>query len=192
MSKLLKVLMEDGITRKLLNALPCGLVIINSDGTVLVVNNIVEHLFGVKQAHISGGGLGNVFCCIYADENRDKYGSSEICSHCEIQKLALNALYSNQKKRARISLQASIKGQIKDLNVLVCAAPLRFKDDRLSILTLENITNLRAIVQRRHDKGFWGIVSRDEKMRELCETIKQIAQTDAPVLIRGRVEPEKN
>jgi transcriptional regulator with PAS, ATPase and Fis domain len=185
MSELHNVMLEEGITKELLNALPCGLVIIDREGTVLAVNNIMERIFGIKQVDASGVGFGKVFCCIYTDDDEDKYGASEICTHCEIRKLALNALYSNQKKSARVSIQASIRGQIKDLTVLICAAPLKFKDKRLSILTLEDITNLRSLVPRSQEKGFWGIISRDEKMTELFDTIRQIAQTDAPVLIQG-------
>jgi transcriptional regulator with PAS, ATPase and Fis domain len=95
------------------------------------------------------------------------------------------AIYSNEKKKRRISLQVNINDHIKDVIFLVCAAPLKFKKDRLSVLTIEDISNLKSILPRHEKNGFRGIVCQDKKMKALCGTVKQIAQTDASVLIQG-------
>ena len=185
MNDLFDILQNNDITRELMDALPCGLLIIDEEGTVLSLNNVMEHIFGVKAEEISGQGFGKVFCCINSEGDHSGYGKSEACSHCETRKLALKALYSDQKQRGKIALQIKMNGQIKDVTVLMCASPFKLKAERLGILTIEDITNLKSLLPRQREEGFWGIVCRDEKMMDLCETVKQVAQTDAPVLIQG-------
>ena len=185
MSELKKILQDDSFTRPLINALPCGVVVIQEDGQIVACNNVIEHIFGVRNAEVIGEGFGKALCCINSYENRRECGSTEECQDCEVRKLALMALYSNQKKRGRISLQVNIKRHIKDVTILICASSLTYRHIRLGILTIEDITNLKSILPSGSQAGFRGIVGNDEKIKALCATIKQISQTDAPVLIQG-------
>jgi transcriptional regulator with PAS, ATPase and Fis domain len=185
MSDILSTVKENDLTGELLNALPCGILIINEDGNVLRLNNVVEHIFGVKNAEVIGKGFGSALCCINSCEEKDDCGSGNGCEQCEVRKLAMMALYSEQKKKRRVSLQVNINSHIKDITFLLCAAPFYTKNERLSILTIEDITNLKSILPQQSETGFWGIVCGDPKMKALCETVKQIAQTNAPVLIQG-------
>ena len=149
------------------------------------LNDTIEHIFGVKNAEVIGKDIGRALCCIYTCDMTDKCETDDGCGQCEVRKLALMALYSNEKKKGRVSLQVNIDRHIKDVTFLVCAAPFIFKKDRLSILTIEDITNLKSILPPRSTEGFHGIVCKDKTMKALCETVKQIAQTEAPVLIQG-------
>jgi transcriptional regulator with PAS, ATPase and Fis domain len=185
MNDLDKILQENTFTSQLMNALPCGVLIINEDGKIMTFNNVIEHIFGVKNAEVIGQGFGKTLCCINSCEGKDECGSTNGCEDCEVRKLALMALYSNQKKKRRISLQVNINRHIKDVTFLICASPLKFGSNRLGILTIEDITNLKSILPPRSEEGFRGIVCNDEKMKALCETVRQISRTDAPVLIQG-------
>jgi transcriptional regulator with PAS, ATPase and Fis domain len=176
---------ESNSVSKLLDALPCGVLAITEDGKIARLNNVIEQIFGVKNAELIGKGYGKALHCINTCEGRYGCGSTNGCADCEIRKLALMALYSNHKKRRRISLQVSINSHVKDVSFLMCASPLKFRGDRFCILTIEDITNLKSILPAGSEEGIRGIVCQDEKMKELCETVKQIAQTDAPVLIQG-------
>ena len=185
MSDISRAFKENDLTSELLNALPCGILVITEDGTVVGLNNTIEHIFGVKYAEVIGEGFGRALCCVHSCDVKDNCGSDDGCEECGVRKLALTALYSNEKKRRRVSLQVNIDRHIKDVTFLVCAAPFKFKKDRLSILTIEDITNLKSILPPRNTEGIRGIVFKDERMEALCETVKQIAPTDAPVLIQG-------
>jgi len=185
MSDLEKILQDNSFTSQLIDALPCGVLIINEDGKIVAFNNVIEHIFGVKNAEVIGEGFGKALCCINSCEDKDECGSTNGCGECGVRKLALMALYSNQKKRRRISLQVNVNRHIKDVSFLICASPLKFRNNRLGILTIEDITNLKSILPPRSEEGFRGIVGNDEKMKALCGTVKQISQTDAPVLIQG-------
>ena len=185
MSDLKKILEDDSFTGPLINALPCGVLVINEDGQIVACNNVIEHIFGVKKAEVIGEGFGKALCCINSCEDTEECGSANECEGCKVRKLALMALYSNQKKRRRISLQVNVNHHIKDVTFLICASSLTYRNNRLGILTIEDITNLKSILPSGSEAGFRGIVGNDEKMKALCATIKQVSQTDAPVLIQG-------
>jgi transcriptional regulator with PAS, ATPase and Fis domain len=176
---------KNNIVGKLLDALPCGLLAITEDGKIVRLNNVIERVFGVKNAELIGKSYGKALHCINVREDHNKCGSANGCAECEIRKVALMALNSNEKKRRRVALQVSINSHVKDVSFLICASPLKVGSDRLCILTIEDITNLKYILPPNSEEGFRGIVCSDEKMKTLCKSVKQIAHTDAPVLIQG-------
>ncbi len=176
---------ENNSVSNLLDALPCGVLAITGDGKVVRLNNVIEQIFGVKKVELIGKGYGKALGCINTCEGGDRCGSANGCADCEVRKLALMALYSNDKKRRRVALQVNINSHVKDVSFLMCASPLKFGGDRLCILTIEDITNLKSILPPSSEEGFQEIVCSDEKMKALCKTVKQIAHTDAPVLIQG-------
>lgn len=185
MSDLSKIIQDDSWARAIIEAMPCGLLIIDGQGSVLAVNSIVEHVFGVEQHDIAGKGFGDALCCIYTLDESAACCVSDPCKHCEIRELALKAIYQNRKRRARTTLQTIIKGQVQELILLLCTVPFRFQNKRLGLLLIEDISNLRTLAQPDTENGFRGIIGQDARMLELFETIRQIGPTDAPVLIQG-------
>jgi len=185
MSRLASLLKESDSIRTLLNALPCGVLVISTDGKVVALNNVIESVFGVKHAQVTGEGFGKALCCVNSCEDQDPCGYDHECSGCEIRNLAMLALHSNLKKKRRVSLQVSIEQHVKDVTFLLSASPFKFSGYRLALLTIEDITNLKSIMPRSGNDGYHGIVCSNPKMKSLCDTIRQIAQTDAPVLIQG-------
>ncbi|MGD1968098.1 MAG: sigma 54-interacting transcriptional regulator [Desulfobacterales bacterium] len=185
MSDISKAFKKEDLAGEVLNALPCGILVINKDGKVVRLNNVIEHIFGVTNADVIGNGFGQALCCVYSCDDNQTCGTSDGCSDCEIRRLAMTALYSKHKKKRRVSLQVNINSHIKDITFLMCASPFQFGNERLSILTIEDITHLKSILPQQSQEGFRGIVGSDPKMKALCETVKQIAPTNAPVLIQG-------
>ena len=185
MGDLQTLLKNNDFAGQILNSLPCGILVIAEDGTIVTVNNVIEHLFGVKQADVVEEGFGKALCCVRSCEEEDKCGAADECSECEVRNLGMMALYSNQKKRRRVTLQVDIDQHVKDVTVLICAAPLTVGKDRFSVLTIEDITNLKSTLPSFKEAGFHGIVYNDPKMIALCRSIQHIANTDASVLIQG-------
>jgi transcriptional regulator with GAF, ATPase, and Fis domain len=74
---------------------------------------------------------------------------------------------------------------VRDLDLLISAFPFTLNDELFSILLIENISTLKAFVPDDTTEGFRGIVGRSSNMQELFDTIRQVARTDAPVLVQG-------
>lgn len=185
MNDITKLLRDDTLARILMDSVPFGLFIVDGDGRVMAVNNMLERVLGVTEQTIVGKGSGETLGCLHASEAPEGCGSGEYCKDCECRKLALTAISQNQKRNANVYFQLIIDGQVRDLTLLASAAPFTFNNKRFAVLIITDITRLSSMSPPDTYNGFRGIVGRDEKMQELFDTIRQVARTDAPVLIQG-------
>jgi len=185
MNDIAKLLRDNTFARILMDSVPLGLFVVDGDGRVMAVNNVLKRVLGVTEQAVVGKGSGETLGCLHASETTEGCGFAEYCKDCECRKLALTAISRNQKRKARAYFQLIIDGQVRDLTMLVSAVPFTFNNKRFAVLIIADITQLSSISPSDTGNGFRGILGRDEKMQELSETIRQVARTDAPVLIQG-------
>jgi transcriptional regulator with PAS, ATPase and Fis domain len=178
-------LRENSFARTLVDSLPCGLLVVDKHGHVQAVNNILENVLKVSKKTAVGKGTGNALGCLCVAEQPKGCGSGESCNGCEIQKLTFTALSTNRQQRTRTHSQIIIDGQVRDLDILISAFPFTLNDELFSILIIENTSTLKAFVPDDTIEGFRGIVGRSSNMQELFDTVRQVARTDAPVLVQG-------
>jgi len=169
----------------LVDSLPCGLLVVDSQGRVQIVNNILENVLKVNKKAAVGKGTGNALGCICANEHPKGCGFGECCKDCEVKKLTFDSLSTNQKRRTSAHLQLISDGLVRDLDILISSFPFTLNNELYSILIIENLSTLRAFVPDETQEGFRGIVGRSSSMLELFDTVRQVVRTDAPVLIQG-------
>ena len=68
---------------------------------------------------------------------------------------------------------------------MISASPFTHNGEAFCLLIIEDPDALKAFTPPDTRDGFRGIVGQSDNMRELFDTIRQVAQTDAPVLIQG-------
>ena len=70
------------------------------------------------------------------------------------------------------------------MSLSIRVLPFVFAENRFAalIIELKNVDNFAAAITKR---GYRGIVGESTVMNELFESIRQLAQSDAPVLIQG-------
>ena len=161
-----------------MNSLPCGLVVVDRNGRVRAVNNISERVLMISKQTVIGKGTGNVLGCLHVSDHPKGCGFAECCHYCEVQKLAVKALDTNQNQKASTHFQLVIDGQVRDLTLFLSAFPFTFDDESFSILMIENLSTISAFAPKEAREGFWGLVGSSRKMRELFDTIRQVACTD--------------
>jgi len=171
--------------RTLVDSLPCGLLVVDRQGRVQVVNNILENVFKVNKKAALGKGTGNVLGCLCANEHPKGCGFGECCKDCEVRRLTFNSLSTNQKQRTRAHLQLIRDGLVRDLDILISSFPFTLNNELFGILFIENLGTLRAFAPDDTAEGFRGIVGRSDSMLDLFNTIRQIAPTEAAVMIQG-------
>lgn len=169
----------------LVDSVPCGLLVVDSQGRVQIVNNILENVLKVNKKAAVGKGTGNVLGCLCANEHPKGCGYGECCKDCEVKKLTFNSLATNRKQRTRAHLQLISDGLVRDLEILISSFPFTLNNELFSILIIENLSTLKAFVPDETQEGFRGILGRSSSMLELFDTVRQVARTDAPVLIQG-------
>jgi transcriptional regulator with PAS, ATPase and Fis domain len=185
LNKIANLLEANSFARTLVDSLPCGLLVVDRQGRVQVVNDILENVLKVNKKAALGKGTGNALGCFCVNDHPKDCGFGDCCKDCEVQKLTLNSLSTKQKQRTRAHLQIIIDGQVRNLDLLISAFPFTLNKELFSILIIENLGTLRAFVPDDTKEGFRGIVGRSSNMLELFDTIRQVARTDAPVLIQG-------
>ena len=187
MENLYIMLKNKEFAKTFLDSLPCGLLIIDEKGSVVAQNNVIEHIFGPSHQSSIEHKIGNALRCLYSYGNTDSCGSASVCEDCEIHKLASIVLTKNQSRKTRISLPLVIDKQVREIMLLLHAAPCKFNNLHFCLLTIEDIDlpRLKSFSSADSEYGFRGIVGEDKKMLALFDTIKQVARTDAPVHIQG-------
>ena len=179
------MLRENSFVRNLMDCLPCGVIVVDEGGRVKALNSVLQNAVGVTEPGVLGKGSGNALGCVRASEHPKGCGTEECCNYCELRMLGLSVLYGTKKQRTSVSLQLVIDGQIRDVALLLSAVPFTYFEKRYAILIIEDITPLKSISAPDTQSEFRGILGQDEKIKNLFDTIRQIARTDSPVLLQG-------
>jgi len=177
---------QDRFLKTLFDAVPCGILVVDSDRRIQSVNNLLERTFGISRAEVISKRGGEALRCVHASDSPKGCGFAEFCKTCEVRNTALEALAGKTVHRSKAHVRLLVDGNERDLVLLVSAAPIEYKNQRYAIVILEDITELNQLRHRlKTDQGFAGIIGRDPRMLELFDTIKEVADVDAPVLIQG-------
>ena len=97
------LLSDDRLARVIMEALPCGLMIIDRNGRVMALNNIFERVFGVREIDAIQKRFGDVLGCLNALRDALTCGSSGRCRTCEIRKIATTTLMRRQGVLIRLT-----------------------------------------------------------------------------------------
>jgi len=177
---------QNEFLKGLFSAIPCGVLIVDRDRRVLVVNSVIERIFGVSDAAVTGMSGGEVLRCVHVQDSPDGCGFGDHCRTCLVRKTALDAIGGQQINRNRADMELLVRGKPRNLTLLVSAAPFDHEGERLAVVVMEDITELSTLRARlKTEHTFAGIISQDDRMLELFETIREIADVNIPVLIQG-------
>ena len=171
--------------KTIFDALPCGLIVIDGKGIILTVNALMEGVFGIEGESSVGKPLGYALGCLNAVEGVVSCGSVSDCQACTVWNLAVSSISRNQKQKAQATLLVSANGQVRDWPLLIRVLPFAFSDKRFAILIIEHLKSIDSIPATATQKGFRGIIGESAVMKEIFGSIRQIAQSEAPVLIQG-------
>ncbi len=177
---------QEGFLKVLFEAMPCGVLVVDKDRRVQAVNDILEQTFGLSEATVLNKLGGDALGCIHAYESPKGCGHTPSCQTCQIKNTAMDAIAGAKVSRRKAWVQLTKGGIIKDMVLLVSAAPIKYGKEKFAIVILEDITELNGLRRRlKTEQSFAGIVGRDEKIQELFETIREVAEAKVPVLIEG-------
>jgi transcriptional regulator with PAS, ATPase and Fis domain len=180
------LLNQEEFLKVLFEAIPCGVLVVDDEWRVHAVNDVVERTFGTAATEIVDGRPGDALHCIHVYEGSKGCGSAEWCKTCRIRGAAKQASTGGRTHRDRTKVKVLLDGNVHELVLLVSSAPVEFNGRKFALVILENVTEISSL--KGHvdvDDGFAGIVGRNPRMRELFETIREVAAVTAPVLIEG-------
>ena len=171
--------------KTIFDALPCGLMVIDGNGLILTVNSLLQDAFGIKGASVAGKPFGHALGCLNAVDGSVGCGFKSDCQICAVRDLAVTSISKNQKQKSQTTLAISAKGQIRDLPLSIRVLPFIFAENRFAIIIIEHLKSIDSVSAIEFQGGNRGIIGESAVMRELFESLRRIAQTNAPVLIQG-------
>lgn len=173
------------LIKGLLNALPCGIAVVDESGRVRQVNDILERTLGLTGESVIGRKSGDILGCIHALRNSAECGDLPPCQTCELRRVALAAIDENKEQRSRAPVQLSVGGVVRDVTLLLTASPIKYRGNRYALMIIEDITKIGALRLRQVNTGRNGMVGQSPGMLELYDFMTKVAQTDVPVLVKG-------
>ncbi|MCD6287814.1 MAG: sigma 54-interacting transcriptional regulator [Candidatus Hydrogenedentes bacterium] len=182
-----QLLNQNGFLKVLFETIPCGVLIVDRDQRVHAANNVVDRTFGGAATEIVDSRPGNALHCIHVYDGPNGCGSGEWCKTCRIRIAADQAVKGGRIYRDRTSVKVLVNGEVRELLLLISSAAVEFDDDTFALVIIENITEISGLHDRQEEAadGFAGIIGRNPRMRELFNTIREVAPVTAPVLIEG-------
>jgi two-component system, NtrC family, response regulator HydG len=170
----------DGYWETVVNTIRDGIMIVNTDGTIVSVNEAFRRITGYSREEVIGKACGILHCDICREAMTG--GGDHWCT------LFRDGSMENRKGRI----------QRKDgawVHVLKNAAILKDADGNI-IGAVGTIADLTEISEKEHqleairlqllsEDGFHGIIGTSPSMRHLFDMIENAAHSDAPVIIYG-------
>jgi PAS domain S-box-containing protein len=181
-----RVEQKSALLQAIFESMPCGVMAVDQSGTVRAVNAFLECLMGIRGEEVLGRPMGSLFGCSsvrLGDKPCDGLGCSQWCA---FRKCAEEAFQNQAVQRVEVDHEVGTGGHGRTLRLSISAATGQMEGETLAFLLVEDrteIDTLRRIL--RAEASFAGIVAKDGKMRDLFDTIQEVADGSVPVLIQG-------
>jgi len=186
MEAITQLLDNKAFLKTLFDAIPCAILILDSDRRIHAANDFFLRSHGGSGDAALKQRVGDMIQCANALKTVDGCGFSQECESCVLRNTALKAVSGDRIERKRARMEFVLDGSCVDLTFLISAAPFEHNGNRLAIVMFEDVTELNHLRRRlKTEQCFRGIVGQVPRMRELFETIREVADVNVPVLIQG-------
>ena len=143
-----ELLHQEGFLKNLFESIPCGVLIVDRDRRIQAVNNVLVRALGISDAKAIDKRAGEALSCIHAFKSQKGCGFSDECETCQVRNTALKALDGREVHRNKVKVQLLAKGEVRDLVLLVSAAPVEHEGESFAIVMIEEITELNRLRHR--------------------------------------------
>lgn len=177
---------ESEFLSTLFETIPASVMVVDENQKVRMVNEALEREFAVARETAIDVCPGDVLNCPRAVEHPVACGTLEECLMCQLRPAIDEGLSGVTIDRRTCTFEYQAGEEMHELTLLVSVKPLDHKGERLSIVILEDITELsglRKVLQT--ERAFPGIVGNSPAMHHVFESIREVAAVDVPVAILG-------
>ncbi|HOC42208.1 MAG TPA: sigma 54-interacting transcriptional regulator [Thermoanaerobaculales bacterium] len=177
---------KSGFLSALFESAPFSVAVFDGQLRVRMANGFFKQIFRGGAAVEIDVRAGEVLRCSHALANPGQCGTLEDCLGCFIRDPILGALEGRATTRQRCALDHRDQGIARRMTLLVSATPIRFKDEAMAMVILEDITELSGLRSLlKTERSFAGIVGTTPTMVEIFNTIREVADVNVPVLVLG-------
>ena len=131
--------------RVLLNALPMMIFIVDDDVRIHDLNDCAAGVFGLEKAAVLDRRGGEVLHCLHSYDVPEGCGRGPACRSCVIRGSVTSSLRGDAVIRKRAMANLLVGAARKDLELLITASPMPGAGESLTLLTIEDITEISAL-----------------------------------------------
>jgi sigma-54 dependent transcriptional regulator, acetoin dehydrogenase operon transcriptional activator AcoR len=167
-----------------MDSLPCGVMILDHQAQVMAINKALEKIIG-QASKVAGKGAGQSIGCVWTLGQANGCGQVEACSDCKMRRMVLSAVHGKQVINEKASLELLVDGAVKHCTLHLSIAPLSVHSRQYAVVTIFDIGPLKPAPIVYPENSFHNIVGSNPKMRAIYNSVRNLAATDAAVLIQG-------
>jgi len=131
--------------RALLNAIPATIFVMDDDLKIRDFNDAAENAFGLYPSTALNRRGGEVLHCLHATDVPEGCGRGPHCKDCVIRNSVTDSLSGRRVARRRAKITLVLGADRRELDLLITASPLPPSGEPLSLLILEDISELKHV-----------------------------------------------
>ncbi len=135
-------ILTNDLARAILDAVPVPVFVMDEDMRLLDANIAGAMLIGSSPGEFLRLRGGDALHCLQAGGNPGGCGHGEHCNDCIIRKAVYAAFEGQALFRQEAQMQLVKNGKVEDTRLWVTAAPFKYADRQMILLTLEDVTEL--------------------------------------------------
>lgn len=149
----------------LLDAVPVPALVVDDELRILQANLSALHEFNAEVRRVFTESPGALLDCLHATEPPGGCGGSASCGDCVVRGSVRTALNGEGVSRMETTMQLHRGGDVRELTLLVTAAPLESRNRPSVLLIFEDISELARLrgllpvcsscKKRRDDEAYW-------------------------------------
>ena len=138
---------DTSLLTQIFEAYPAATFVVDEDVRVQLVNRAARALLGPGEDLVNGALKrgGELLHCVNARKHPDGCGHAEACRDCVIRGSVGKAFRSGAVARQQAQVSLVRDGRAVGLMVIVSASPIDFPDVRLTVLTIEDVSELMRL-----------------------------------------------
>jgi hypothetical protein len=156
---------KDSYCRKILNAIPLIIFVVDEDVRILDLNNAASETFGLNKPKVLNRRGGETLHCLHWKDVPEGCGRGPFCRDCVIRNSVKECLKTGAITRRRSKITLLAKNEAKNLELLITASPMPDSDEPRVLLILEDVTEFSMLKDLlpicakckkiRDDKNYW-------------------------------------
>lgn len=133
--------------RSVFDTIPSLLFIVDRDVRIQEYNAAAAPLLAGNRSSIIRRRAGEVMHCLHSMDAPKGCGQGSACSNCRIRNAVRQAFQGNRSVRLRVRLELIQNGVKTEMYAMISAAPFRFRNQSLVLLTIEDISEIAKLRQ---------------------------------------------
>lgn len=157
--------LDSSFYRSILDAMPIPVFIVDDDVCLIDMNRMASIVFGLEKSVIFGKRGGEALHCLHSTDSPGGCGRGPFCRSCVIRNAVGESMKGRSVVRRRTRVEFRLPGNTRQLDLLVTASPLPGPVENLSLLIIEDISEIIKLQELipicanckcvRQDEDYW-------------------------------------